>query len=146
MISSKIGNRLVFIFSLLGLAVSVFLLYEYSLSGPVNCPIGNGCDIVRNSPYSTFLGISLPILGIVFYLTMSIVAIIKSLDFKYWLISKFQLLIAFFGVGFGIYLTLLEAFVIKAYCFWCVLSFIISILLLLSLIFVKKETLNENRD
>lgn len=146
MISSKISNRLVFIFSLLGLAVSAFLFYEYSLTGSVNCPIGNGCDIVRNSPYSKFLGISLPVLGILFYLSMSIAAIIKSLDFKSWLISKFQLFAAIFGVGFGIYLTSLEAFVIKAYCFWCVLSFIISILILLVIIFSKKENLDENRD
>lgn len=134
-----ITNRLIFIFSLLGLGVSAFLFYEYSLSSPVICPLGGGCDVVRSSPYSSFLGISLPILGITFYLIVAILSIARSQKISSKTLLKLQLLISVAGVGFGIYLTSLEAFVIKAYCFWCVLSFIISILILLSVVLSRKE-------
>ncbi len=141
---SLITNRLIFVFSLLGLGVSAFLLYEYSLSGPVVCPLGGGCDLVRSSPYSHFLGISLPILGIIFYLTMGILSIARSQKMTDKILLILELLISIIGVSFGIYLTYLEAFVIKAYCFWCVLSFIISIVIL-ALVFTSSKV-HENRD
>lgn len=136
-------NRLIFIFSLLGFAVSSFLLYEYNLSGPILCPTGAGCDIVRASSYSAFLGISIPILGVVFYLTMAVLSVIHSHDLPTKLIKKFQLIFALGGVGFGVYLTYLEAFVIKAFCFWCVTSFIISLIILL---LILGRRIHENRN
>lgn len=137
-------NRLIFLFSLLGFAVSAFLFYEYSLSGPMLCPTGAGCDIVRASPYSSFLGISIPILGVIFYLTMAILSVIHSHDLPTKLIKKLQLFVAFLGVGFGVYLTYLEAFVIGAFCFWCVVSFIISLVILLLILGRKKRDENRN--
>lgn len=144
MISSGLSNRLIFIFSLLGFAVSAFLLYEYSLAGPMLCPTGAGCDIVRASSYSSFLGISIPILGVIFYLTMAILSVVHSHDLPTKLIKKLQLLFAFLGVGFGVYLTYLEAFVIGAFCFWCVVSFIISLVILLLILGRKKRDENRN--
>lgn len=141
---SLIINRLIFVFSLLGLGVSAFLLYEYSLSGSVVCPLGGGCDIVRSSIYSNFLGISLPVLGIAFYLMMGVLSIVRSQKMASKILLNLQLFISIIGVGFGIYLTFLEAFVIKAYCFWCVLSFIISVVILALVLNPKK--VNENRD
>lgn len=136
-------NRLIFSFSLLGFTVSSFLLYEYNLSGSMLCPTGTGCDIVRASPYSSFLGISIPILGVVFYLTMAILSVVHSHDLPTKLIKKLQLVFALAGVGFGVYLTYLEAFVINAFCFWCVVSFIISLIILLIVLLRRKH---ENRN
>ncbi len=115
--------------SLVGLLISTFLFYEYSLSGPIVCPVGSGCDIVRSSPYSNFWGISLPIWGMGFYLTMAIFAVFR--------LVKLQLLLALGGFAFGLYLTFLEVFVIGAFCFWCVLSFIISFVILLCAVKLK---------
>lgn len=137
-------NRLIFVFSLLGLAVVSILLYEYNLSGPVICPIGNGCDIVRNSPYSNFLGISLPILGIIFYVFMTGLSIWRTHNLRDVRFLGLQLLSALVGFVFGVYLTFLEAFVIKAYCFWCVLSFIISGVILLFAVLSWKRSKNED--
>lgn len=145
MISYGLSNRLIFIFSLLGFAVSAFLLYEYSLSGPMLCPTGAGCDIVRNSPYSNFFGIPIPILGIGFYLMMAALSVVHSHDLPTKLIKKLQFLLVLAGVGFGVYLTYLEAFVIGAFCFWCVVSFIISLVILL-LILGRKKINYENRN
>lgn len=122
-------NRLIFILSLIGLAVSSFLAYEYSLSGPINCPIGGGgCDLVRISPYSTLLGIDIPYFGIVFYIVLAFLSVWLTQSYSK-LINFLRLLLSFFGFIFGVYLTFLEAFVIGAYCFWCVASFIISIII-----------------
>ncbi len=125
----KLFNRAIFFLSLIGLLISVFLFYEYSLSGPMVCPLGGGCDIVRSSPYSSFLGISIPIWGIGFYLSLAILSVFR--------LGKLQLMLALCGFAFGLYLTFLEAFVIGAFCFWCVLSFIISFVILICAVKLK---------
>ena len=140
MISPLFSNRLIFILSLLGLGVSSFLFYEYSIAGSIICPTGGGCDVVRASTYSLFLGISIPILGIVFYLAMAVLSVMRSYIFPNKILFILQLLGSVVGVGFGIYLTFLEVFVIKAICFWCVLSFIISSMILLSVVLARKDT------
>lgn len=143
MISSNAANRTIFVFSLAGLMVSSFLFYEYNLQSPVICPTGAGCDVVRASPYSHFLGISMPILGVLFYLIMAILSVTHAQTINN-LLFQLKLLVSIVGVGFGVYLTFLEIFVIKAICFWCVLSFIISCVILLSVILGHKN--NDNRN
>ncbi len=146
MISFYLSNRLVFIFSLLGLGVATFLFYEYSLNGPIFCPTGKGCDIVRASPYSNFFGIPIPLLGMAYYLTMAILSVVHSHQLPHWLVRKLQFWASAAAVLFGVYLTYLEAFIIGAYCFWCVSSFIISVVIFLALLLSRKETKDENRD
>lgn len=139
-------NRLIFGFSILGLVISAFLAYEYLLPTPIICPItGNGCELVRNSEYSAILGISIPYIGVLFYTALAIVSIWLSQNFNK-LINNLRFLSALFAVIFGIYLTYLEAFVIHAYCFWCVCSFIVSIIIFgLALVSLKsKKESNEN--
>lgn len=144
MISSRLSNRLIFILSLLGLFVSSFLFYEYSIQGPIACPTGAGCDIVRASVYSKFLGISIPILGVVYYLVMALLSVVHSHKLPARVLIRSKLLSSLSAVVFGIYLTYLEAFVIKAYCFWCVTSFIISLGILGAVVLVHKH--DDNRD
>lgn len=138
MISARLSNRLIFILSLIGLAISAFLFYEYTFAGSVMCPLGQGCDIVRASPYSYIFGIPLPFPGLLFYLVMAVLAVVGSHELPVKIVKKLQFLIALSGVVFGVYLTYLEAFVIKAYCFWCVLSFTISVIILM-LIFLRRK-------
>lgn len=145
MIPSYFSNRLVFILSLLGLGIASFLFYEYNITGPTLCPTGQGCDIVRASSYSHFFGVPIPILGIVFYLTMAILSVVHSHDLSKRVARRLQLLVAIIGVAFGIYLTFLEAFVINAFCFWCVLSFTISIIILLIIVFTGKVNYDKRR-
>ena len=132
MISSGLSNRLIFVLSLLGLFVSSFLLYEYNLQGPVACPTGAGCDIVRASQYSSFLGISIPILGVLFYLVMAAFSVVQAQKASNNLLFQAGVLISLIGVGFGTYLTFLEIFVIKAICLYCMISAGISTALFLS--------------
>ena len=119
-------NRIIFVLSLIGLGVSVFLAYEYARPIPIDCPIGGtGCEIVRKSAYSSLLGIPLPYYGITYYSILALISILSS-SIKMTFLKRTQFMVATFGLLFSIYLTALEEFVIKAYCFWCVTSAIIS--------------------
>lgn len=134
-------KRLAFLLSLAGLLVSAFLAYQYSQPKTVFCPLGgNSCEIVRNSPYSNIFGIPLPFFGIVYYLLEGLI-LLFLIEKEQVILSKLLLLSSAFGFVFSIYLSFLEAFVIKAYCFWCVISAIIAaIIFFLSMkIFLTKE-------
>ena len=137
-------NRIIFILSLLGLFISVFLAYEYSQTDPVLCPIGgSGCELVRQSEFSSFLGVSIPLYGVAFYVVISLFSIILSNKYIKG-ISDLRVVGSFFGFAFGVYLTYAEAFLIKAYCIWCIISFIISILILYLVLFKNKKHENRN--
>ena len=110
--------------SLLGLFDSLYLLYSYtSPSRPMVC-IGTGCDAVRASAYSTLWGVSMPLFGVLGYALLGIVIIAESLfsaPLARW--ARYAFLgMTGFGFLFSLYLEYLQAFVIHAYCAWCVTS------------------------
>ncbi|MBI2596744.1 hypothetical protein HYW41_01155 [Candidatus Daviesbacteria bacterium] len=76
-------NRIIFVLSLIGLTVSAYLAYEYSLNSPIACPLtGSGCEVVKKSSYSKFLGIQLPYFGLVFYLVLASLSVFLSQTFN----------------------------------------------------------------
>jgi len=110
--------------SLLGLFDSLYLLYTYtSPSRPMVC-IGTGCDAVRASAYSTLGGVSMPVFGVVGYTVLAAVFIAECLVSKRSArLARYAFLgMTGFGFLFSLYLEYLQAFVIHAYCAWCVTS------------------------
>ncbi len=128
----------IFILSLIGLGVTAYLAYEYNFAATVGCPIaGKGCDIVRDSVYSKFFGISIPFLGLAFYIVVAGLSILL-IEAENKLLKQILFLTSLSGFLFSLYLTFLEAFVINAYCFWCVSSAIVSTLIfILSIILLS---------
>ena len=110
--------------SLLGLFDSLYLLYTYtSPSRPMVC-IGTGCDAVRASAYSTVGGVSMPLFGVLGYALLAAVLIAECLVSKRSArLARYAFLgMTGFGFLFSLYLEYLQAFVIHAYCAWCITS------------------------
>jgi protein-disulfide isomerase/uncharacterized membrane protein/rhodanese-related sulfurtransferase len=110
--------------SLLGLLDSLYLLYTYtSPSRPMVC-IGTGCDAVRASAYSTLWGVSMPVFGVFGYALLAIVIIAECLfSQRAARLARYAFLcLSGFGFLFSLYLDYLQAFVIHAYCAWCLTS------------------------
>lgn len=124
-------NRAIFVFTIIGLLISLYLAYEYTIGASINCPIaGGGCDTVRLSQYSHIFGISVPFYGIAFYLAFLIVSLLATQSQR--MLHKMRLPIfglASIGLIASGYFFYLEAYVIHAYCLYCVLSGICCILL-----------------
>jgi len=115
---------LLLVLSLVGLFDSIYLLWEYtSPAHPMVC-MGGGCDVVRASAYAHLGGLPVPIYGMVMY------AFLVLLLFLYPLLPvsggrlSQSAVVVVTGVGFlfSAYLTGIEAFVLHAWCMWCVLS------------------------
>ena len=88
------------------------------------CPLKANCDTVIHSDYSKFLGIPLEILGMVYYgvLAISYGLIVIFPGFGTPLVASGLMFASVCAFAFSIYLTLLQAFVLKNWCTWCIIS------------------------
>ena len=140
--SNKYLYKLILL-TILGLFVSIYLAYLYSLPEPVTC-IGeaiNGCETVRNSTHSYFLGIRLPILGIIFFGSL-IIGEILLLENKFnsKVIEDLILVSLIFGTIFETYKTVVQLVELKVICVWCFSIEVIVILLLTIMLLGRKNS------
>ena len=104
----------------LGALVSGYLLVaDFLLGGAELCLTGRGCDVVRESRYSSIGGIPVSLLGVCGYAAMAAAAVSPLGRRARW---NLLFLLSAAAVGFSAYLTYLELFIIEALCSWCVAS------------------------
>jgi uncharacterized membrane protein len=120
--------------SLVGLLVALYMLaYAMGLTGPVICGMGD-CEAVQNSPFSRVGGFPIAGFGVAGYLALLVLSFLGlQPSFQTGKLVPAGLLGGgVLGVAFSAYLTYLEAFVIHAWCQWCVASAIIMVLAFLA--------------
>lgn len=98
--------------ALTGLGMSALLVAEYRQPLPALCAPGGGCDIVRYSPYAGFLGVPLPVLGVLFFGVAFGVAIAPQT--RKWLFP-----LSAFGAFAGVAFIAIQAFLLNAFCQFC---------------------------
>jgi len=131
---------LIAILSVAGIAVSsVSLHHHYGTTAASYCDFGANfnCDIVNRSTYSTVLGIPDALIGIVGYAALLMLATLFRRN-----PGTPALLLAgcVAGLGFALYLTYLEAFVLATWCILCLSSLtLISAITILSCILFAKS-------
>jgi uncharacterized membrane protein len=111
--------------ALAGVVVSsVSLYHHFSTSKTSFCNFGDSfnCDIVNRSSYSTLAGVPVALIGIIGYLLILGLATIYSDKGE----TPIILLIASIGgLGFALYLTYIEKFVLAAWCILCLTSLVL---------------------
>lgn len=115
-------NRILFILSLLGVALAIYVLQSFLRDAPIVC-LNSGCEIVRKSPASKLFGFPVPGYGLVGYTILAILAFLRTVTPKLnkqllpWIVG-----IASGGVAFVAWFTYTELFVIRGVCTWCAVS------------------------
>lgn len=113
-------NRAIFIFSIIGIVIAVYVLQSFLRQTSIVC-LNSGCEVVRKSSYSYIFGIPVPAFGLVGYSLLLILSILKTMSSKKWIVTG-MLGIASGGVLFVSWFTYTELFIIKAICTWCAVS------------------------
>jgi uncharacterized membrane protein len=110
--------------AIVGFINAGFLYYKTGSGQPVPCFVVSGCDIVQNSSYAKLFGVPLALFGVVYYiaLVISTAYILLKINTKKIYFNLWFLFIVF-GFLFSLYLLYLQAFVIEAFCSWCLISF-----------------------
>lgn len=118
---ARLFDMLTAFFALVGLADAVYLTSEHLAGRNVICVATRGCDAVLMSPYATLPGdLPLAALGALAYFAVFSLATLTAFGYA----RTLKLLRILVGVMFAFTLRLLylQAFVIEAYCSYCLLS------------------------
>lgn len=118
---------------------SVSLYHHYGTSATAYCDIGENfnCDIVNRSTYSTLLGVPVALIGVAGYLT------VLALSTLYRGRADTAAILAMGslgGLGFALYLTYIEGYVLTTWCILCLTSLVVilSIAVLSSLLWMRR--------
>jgi uncharacterized membrane protein len=108
------------------------LLFKLGYIGELACGAG-ACDRVQSSPWAVFLGVPVPVWGLVGYAMMFGLAMagLQPALVRDRRVAALLLGTTTFAFGFSMYLTYLEAFVINAWCRWCVASAVMATVIFL---------------
>jgi uncharacterized membrane protein len=110
--------------ALVGLTITINIYKKKHTKKPLVCPFNADCDSVITSDFSSFMGIGLEIYGMFYYGFMTIfyttMIFFPSLQNDYLMFFMSGLTIAAFL--FSAYLTFLQAFVLRIWCSWCLMS------------------------
>lgn len=122
----KVISIILFIFTCIGF-INAYIVYGKVYEG-INAPcfIVQGCDQVLLSSYAQLGGVSLSIWGMTFYFVMSVLA---ASFIRYKKKSLVCLLRAggVCGFLFSVYLVYIQAFLLHAFCSYCLISAIDSL-------------------
>jgi uncharacterized membrane protein len=121
--------------SLLGLADAIYLTVEHLSGRSVRCTITSGCSEVLSSEYATVRGIPLAMIGAAAYFTVFSLAVLAAYSYR-WAAKLLTVIVGFMFLT-TLWLLYLQAFVIKHFCQFCLLSalvtFVLTVLVALTL-------------
>ena len=122
---SSRGGRILWAIALLAIAgaavSSVSLYHHYGTSPSSFCDFGANfnCDMVNRSIYSAVFGIPVALIGILGYCVLLVLATLYRAKTE---VSRMLLVASLAGLGFALYLTYVEAFVLAVWCILCLSS------------------------
>tara|TARA_Y100000310_G_scaffold278033_1_gene296237 strand:+ start:706 stop:1131 length:426 start_codon:yes stop_codon:yes gene_type:complete len=123
---------------LISMVSSLILSFNLLKPIPLICDVTEGCFIVQNSEYSKTLGIENAYLGLVFFVSLSLLTFLQIKNPK-----KEQKILINFGAVIGgvwsFYSLYLMGYVIQAYCRYCTVLDISSIIALFVVILFWKK-------
>lgn len=103
--------------ALAGTAIAGYLTYVHYRPAALICTGSGGCETVQESSYADLAGIPVALLGLCAYL-----AVLALVAWDTEVARTVAAAIALAAVGFAVYLVALQAFVIDAWCVWCLVN------------------------
>ncbi|HXQ72318.1 MAG TPA: vitamin K epoxide reductase family protein [Pyrinomonadaceae bacterium] len=126
------------IVSLIGLADAIYLTVEHVTGQSVRCTIVAGCSEVLSSQYAVVRGVPLAAIGAAAYFTVFSLAILAA--FGYRIAGTLLTLVVLLMFLVSLWLIYLQAFVIHAFCQFCLLSAAVTTALTVITLFARRVT------
>lgn len=115
------------VLSLAGLADAIYLTVEHLSGRSVRCTVTGGCSEVLGSPYATIGGYPLALFGALAYFTAFSLATLAAFGSRR--AGNLFAVLAALMFAASLWLVYLQAFVLHAFCQYCLLSAAITTLL-----------------
>jgi uncharacterized membrane protein len=124
------------IVSLIGLADAIYLTVEHVTGQSVRCTIVAGCSEVLSSPYAVVAGVPLAMIGAAAYFSVFSFATLAAFGYRVAAKLLTALVLVMFLVS--LWLFYLQAFVIHAFCQFCLLSAAVATALTVIVLFARR--------
>ena len=108
-----------------GAAVAGYLTYVHYRPDALVCTGGSGCEAVQESRYAELVGVPVALLGLLAY-----AAVLALVAWDAPVARTLAVAITLSAAGFALYLLVLQAFVIDAWCGWCLVNDVVVVPLL----------------
>lgn len=135
-------HALLFTLACIGISEVVYLIRKKMADEKPFCVLGETCLTVLNSKYSKTLGIPNEYLGLFFYVAVSVITaflVIGVEPLNIW--ETLVRVMIYSGAAMSCYFIFLQWQVLKAWCFWCVMSamtiFLMTIIVLVSTLVIS---------
>ncbi len=128
----------VLIVALLGFADATYLSVEHYQNVIPPCSITGGCETVLTSAYSTMFGVPDSFVGAAYYLLI-LIGIASYLESKKTRLLKYALMLTVVGFVMSLWFVYLQAFVLHAYCAYCLGSALTSTVLFVAAVYLLKK-------
>lgn len=103
----------------LGILLAGYLTWTTLMGGTVQgCAVGGGCDIVLTSAWAKLLGVPTSLWGLLGYTALAGIAFVRRAD-RHW---SYAFTVAFFGVCYSVYLTVVSLTILQSACPYCLTS------------------------
>ena len=117
-----------------GFCLAAYIHHKKHHKQRMVCPIGSDCDVVIHSQYSKFLGVQVETLGMFYY------GLVTLSYFIFTFFPKFAtdtntlatLIVTSAAFLFSLYLIFIQAFVLRQWCTWCLISATICVTIFLT--------------
>jgi uncharacterized membrane protein len=127
-VSDRTTRVAVFVVAAAGAGIASYLTYVHYRPDALVCTGSGGCETVQDSEYATLAGVPIALLGLAAYMAVIVLTAIDSRPAR-----LATAVIALSGLAFALYLVVLQAFVIDAWCVWCLANDVLVLPLLAAL-------------
>ncbi|OGI94968.1 hypothetical protein A3A03_02230 [Candidatus Nomurabacteria bacterium RIFCSPLOWO2_01_FULL_40_18] len=127
----------IFVLGVCGFLVARYIYTHKKARKSLVCPIRFDCNTVINSDYSKFLGIPVELLGMIYYalVTIAYFVFIFGGEVVPGPIIGIFITVSLGAFIFSLYLIVVQIFILRKGCSWCIVSSVISVTIFILTIF-----------
>jgi uncharacterized membrane protein len=127
------------VLAFIGIIDSVFLIYKNMKKEALVCPVGDpeDCNVVLESKYSKIFFIKNEVLGFFYYVFIFLIGILLYFNISnvfFLPIKRVLFFVSAAALVFSVFLFYIQTKKIKKYCFYCIISAILSFLIFLNVL------------
>jgi uncharacterized membrane protein len=129
--------------AVLGFVDALYLTIEHYENVIPPCTITGGCETVLTSAYSSILGMPVSLGGVIYYLLV-LIGIFAYLNGRHEKLFRWALILTFIGFLASLWFLFVQAFILHAYCLYCLGSALTStILFVIAVVIFRKYSVSQ---
>ncbi|MDP3986605.1 MAG: vitamin K epoxide reductase family protein [Nanoarchaeota archaeon] len=127
---------------LLGIIDTSYLIWKSRRKNrsPIVCPLGGKCNLVLDSKWNKLFFVRNEVLGLLFYVFIFSIAVFLLFNFgdvnRIMMVKTILMPVSGGAFLFSAFLVLVQVKFLKNYCFYCLVSSAISLLILINVLFL----------